>query len=292
MTSVRESSDSQASSGPRLPSGSRPIVLTIAGFDPSSGAGITADLKTFAAHDLYGVSCITGLTIQSTQGVRRVVPLDPGLVSETLAYLAEDMAIAGIKIGMLASAPILHAVADFLAQRTVPRRHIVLDPVIRSSSGVPLLEEAGVHAIRERLLGQVGWITPNVAELAVLAGADTVSRESILAAARELRRASERAGNRELYIVATGGDLDQPDDFLLEPDGEGAWIEGTLVETTSTHGTGCAFSSALLSLLVQGCTGAAAVSGAKRYVAEALAAAYPVGQGRGPMDHFYGMRGN
>src|SRR6185312_2522085 len=129
------------------------VVLTIAGFDPSSGAGITADLKTIAAHHLYGVACITALTVQSTQGVRRVEPLDPKLVRETLETLIADVPPAAVKIGMLGTGAVAEVVADFLSSFSL--RNVVLDPVLRASSGVNLLDEAGFRTHRDRLLASV-----------------------------------------------------------------------------------------------------------------------------------------
>jgi hydroxymethylpyrimidine/phosphomethylpyrimidine kinase len=123
-----------------------PVVLTIAGFDPSSGAGITADIKTIAAHECYGVSCITALTIQSTQGVQRVVGLDPSLIAETLQELVSDLAVAAVHIGMLGNGPVVEVVADFLSQASPGKArlpHVVLDPILKSSSGADLLDAAG-----------------------------------------------------------------------------------------------------------------------------------------------------
>ena len=266
------------------------IALTIAGFDPSSGAGITADLKTLAAQGLYGVSCATALTVQSTQGVKRTVGVDPGVVAETLACLAEDMEIAGIKIGMMGTAEVASAVAEFLMATRVPRSRVVLDPVLRSSSGAALLNQAGLQVMQERLLGLVGWITPNLEELAILTGAgrEAATRGTLPDAAHSLRERARCAGNEELNVVVTGGHLERPDDYFLGAEQEsGVWVRGERVDTTSTHGTGCAFSSALLAELLHGKVGVAAVQGAKQYVSEALGAAYPVGKGRGPMNHLY-----
>src|SRR5215472_16838413 len=136
------------------------VVLTIAGFDPSSGAGITADLKTFAAHGLYGVACITALTVQTTQAVLRSEPVRPELVRETLKTLVEDTPPAAVKIGMLGSAEIAASVAEFLRTNRLP--NVVVDPVLRSTSGADLLEEAGVRLIREELLSIADVITPNI----------------------------------------------------------------------------------------------------------------------------------
>jgi hydroxymethylpyrimidine/phosphomethylpyrimidine kinase len=219
----------------------RPIALTIAGFDPSSGAGITADLKVFAAHDIYGVACITALTVQSTLGVRRVEPVSPETIRETLACLCEDVTLVGVKIGMLATAEAVTETARFLAETGINRRRIVLDPVIRSSSGRELLTPDGLSRLQSELLPRVGWITPNLEELATLTAGGLLAREDIPAAAGRLQEAARKAGNLELHVVVTGGHLERPDDFLLTPDGGAHWLQGERVETRSTHGTGCAF---------------------------------------------------
>jgi hydroxymethylpyrimidine/phosphomethylpyrimidine kinase len=272
----------------------RPICLTIAGFDPSSGAGVTADLKTFAAHDVYGVAAITALTVQSTQGVRAVEPMTPLLLRQTLAMLAEDMPLAGVKIGMLCRAG-LAAVADaFLRQPACVGIPTVLDPVLISSSGAALLDREGLLLIEERLLGAVRWITPNLRELALLTGMEVQGRDRVESAAASLAQMAAQMGNTDLHVVVTGGHLkgpgepEQPDEYVLLPGGESAWVPGEWVETTSTHGTGCAFSSALLCALVAGRHGVDAVSVAKQYVAAALRAAYPVGHGHGPIHHLFG----
>lgn len=268
-----------------------PVCLTIAGFDPSSGAGVSADLKTFAAYGIYGVAAITALTVQSTQGVRAIEPVRPSLFRETLEHLAADIPLAGVKLGMLASAGVVAEAEHFLRARPELRQHVVLDPVARSSSGALLLDAEGASQLRERLLGAVGWVTPNLDELALLTGLEVRTREQVPPAAERLRRQAASIGNPDIAIVVTGGHLDRPDDYLLLPDGQGAerghWLRGERVETRSTHGTGCAFSSALLAELVLGRSGAQAVKAAKRYVAEALRAAYPVGQGCGPLHHLF-----
>jgi hydroxymethylpyrimidine/phosphomethylpyrimidine kinase len=264
----------------------RPVALTIAGFDPGSGAGITADLKTFAAHGIYGVACISAMTVQSTQGVRAVEPLSAGLVRATLECLVEDVAISGVKIGMLGSANVAAEVASFLRAQSssIPRERIVLDPVLRSTSGTPLIDTNGVRIIRDELLHCVGWITPNIHELAILAGVDagTLRRDQIPATAAQLRE-----GNAELNVVVTGGHLGKPDDFLLSASGEEVWLPGEWVATNSTHGTGCAFSTAILCGLISGLKSNGVVASAKAYVTEALRSAYPVGKGKGPMNHLF-----
>lgn len=259
-----------------------PVVLTVAGFDPSSGAGVTADLKVFAAHGLYGLSAITALTVQSTQGVRRVEPVDPMLLAETLHCLAEDGPIAGIKIGMLGSAGVVRIVIDFLTGLGLGRNCVVVDPVIRSSSGRDLLDAEGVRLLREELLPHAGWVTPNTDELAVLTGLKVSSHAQAAEAANQLVKAVPG-----LNVVATGGHLDPPDDLLVTADGKEESFAGHRIETKATHGTGCAFSSALLAALVAGSGPAQAVAAAKEYVAASMKAAYPVGEGRGPLHHLF-----
>lgn len=268
-------------------SGARPVVLSIAGFDPSSGAGISADLKVFAAFGLYGMSCITALTVQSTVGVRAVEPVSPPTVAETLGMLSEDVRFSGIKVGMLATADICGVVGDFLD--SLPGVPVVLDPVLQSSSGRELLDRAGVEQLRKRLLARVDWITPNLEELSVLTRRKVGKRNDVPAAAERLRELALESGSREINILVTGGHLETPEDYLLDAVGTGCWIPGERVETNATHGTGCALSSALLCGLVLGQGAVVAATLAKAYVTEALRAAYPVGRGKGPLNHLYGL---
>lgn len=258
------------------------IALAIAGFDPSSGAGITADLKVFAAHGVYGLTAITALTVQSTQGVRRVEPVSPKLLRETLDCLAEDLEISGLKIGMLATVENVDTVSDFLARSGIPAGKVVLDPVLRSSSGHELLSEEGLKQLKNKLLSQVGWITPNTSELAILAGMPVPNREAVPEAVAQLA-----ANYPGLNLVVTGGHLDPPDDYLRTADGVGQWFSGQRIQTNATHGTGCAFSSALLARLLAADPPAQAASAAKAYVVEAIKAAQPIGRGKGPLHHLY-----
>jgi hydroxymethylpyrimidine/phosphomethylpyrimidine kinase len=194
--------------------------------------------------------------------------------------------LSGVKIGMLGSSAVAAEVGSFLRAQSskIPRERIVLDPVLRSTSGTPLIDANGVGVIRDELLHCVGWITPNIHELAILAGDDpeTMSRDGLQAAAARLRQ-----GNAELGVVITGGHLTQPDDFLLSPSGEQTWLPGERIATNSTHGTGCAFSTAMLCGLISGLNPKNAVASAKAYVTEALRAAYPIGKGKGPMNHLF-----
>lgn len=260
--------------------------MTIAGFDPSSGAGVTADLMVFAAHGLFGTSCITGLTVQSTIGVQSAHPIRPETVRATLDCLQADLPAAGIKIGMLATEETVAAVANFLKdlRRRQERAPVVLDPVLRSSSGRELLDEDGVRVLRERLLPLVDWVTPNVDELGILAGRRVATRGDVPEAARALQG---RFGG--LNVLATGGHLETPDDFLLTAAGGTWWLPGVRIDSASTHGTGCAFSSALLCGLVGGKSPYEAAVGAKLYVAEAIRTAAGLGQGKGPLNHLWTM---
>jgi hydroxymethylpyrimidine/phosphomethylpyrimidine kinase len=266
-------------------------VLTIAGFDPSSGAGVTADLAVMAAHGLFGTACVTGLTVQSTVGVRATHAVDAGIVAETLACLAEDLPPAGIKIGMLGSEANALAVAGFLqglAARVgmggkVP---VVLDPVLRSSSGAHLLDMGGLAAMRRELLPLVDFVTPNGGELAALAGMTVDGPAETERAARMLQARWPGLG-----VVATGGDLERPDDLVAWADGRAEWLLGERIESRSTHGTGCAFSTALLCGLVNGLSAGEALRGAKAYVTGAIRRAEPRGAGHGPMELYWPIRG-
>ena len=266
-----------------------PTVLTIAGFDPSSGAGVTADLMVFAAHGLFGTACITALTVQSTLGVRSSHPTPGSVVAATLDCLLTDLPPAGIKIGMMSDVDNVNRICDYLIQ--IRETHeglrpvaVVLDPVLRSTSGRELLGPAGVRLLRERLLPLVDWITPNLQELAVLSGLPVVLPNDLPPASRALRSEVAGRSSRRLGILATGGHLDPPDDFLLAPTGEEAWLRGERVDTQATHGTGCAFSSAFLSRLVLGDPPHAAAQAAKTYVTGALRTAERRGAGNGPMN--------
>lgn len=260
----------------------RPVALSIAGFDPSSGAGVTADLKVFAAHGIYGMSAITGLTVQSTQGVRDILPVDPEFLQKTLECLVEDVNFDGIKIGMLSSSQNLKIIKGFLEKFAF--RHVVLDPILRATSGALLSGQEDLKFLRETLLPQITWITPNLAELSALTGESVVKRADIPSAARWLK---SQAGGRGLNVVVTGGHLPVPEDYLLTAENEEVWIRGERIKTASTHGTGCTFSSSLLCQLIKGLLPQEATEAAKHYVTRALQTAYPVGKGHGPLNHFF-----
>jgi len=261
-----------------------PVVLTIAGFDPSSGAGITADIKTIAAHECYGVSCITALTVQSTKGVRRVEAVDPRIIAETLRELVSDLPIAAVHIGMLGNAQVVEVVADFLHQAKLP--HVVLDPILRSSSGATLLDADGTRLLVERLLPLAEVITPNLDEASALTGQLVTNLDQMRAAATRLHAMG--AAN----VVITGGHLDRAIDLLSFATAQGTEQElfkAERLRSNSTHGTGCAFASALACHLAHGRGLPEAVLLAKVYVSAAIANAHPLGHGVGPLHHLYRM---
>lgn len=257
-----------------------PVILSIAGFDPSSGAGVTADIKTAAAHGCFGVACITGLTVQSTQGVWQVEPVSGRLVADTLNRLTEDMEIAAVRIGMLASAEVARAVAGFLESR---KPIVVLDPVLQSSSGKALLDSEGFQVVMNRLLPLAQVVTPNSVEAAAMAGFPVEDWSSMLLAAQAIQSKGANA------VLVTGGHLDSNTDLLLE-NGEASPIEGQKVASNATHGTGCAMACAIACNLAKGSSLKDATMAAKRYVREAIEAAYPIGKGRGPMNHLNRMK--
>jgi len=275
-----------------------PVVLTIAGFDPSSGAGITADIKTIAAHECYGVACITALTVQSTQGVRRVEGVNPKIVAETLQELIADLTVEAVHIGMLGNAQVVEVVADFLAQAFPDpaspdpaspdqrRPHVVLDPILKSSSGADLLDAAGTRLLVEKLLPLAEVITPNLDEAAVLTGLEVADLDQMRVAAARLHDMG--AAN----VVITGGHLEKATDLLSFTTARGRETEifkADRQRSNSTHGTGCAFATALACHLAHGRGLPEAVLLSKVYVSAAIAAAHPLGKGVGPLHHLYRM---
>lgn len=274
-----------------------PVVLTIAGFDPSSGAGITADVKTIAAHGCYGVACITALTVQSTSGVRRVEAVDPILIRETLEELDADLEIAAIHIGMLGSGKVVKAIADFLQLATksgppsagnVKARfpNIVLDPILKSSSGAELLDSAGTRLLVERLIPLADVITPNVDEVAVLTGIKVKDVEEMKAAAAKLHEMGASG------VVITGGHLEKAIDLLSFRSKRGVEQEIFKAErqrSSSTHGTGCAFATAMACHLALDRGLAEATLLSKTYVTAAISNGHPLGKGIGPVHHLYRM---
>jgi len=259
-----------------------PIVLSVAGFDPSSGAGVTADLKTIAAHGGYGVGCITALTVQSTQGVSRVEPVSGSTVTETLEKLAADVEIAAVRVGMLGSAEVALAVAAWLASQK--QRNVVVDPIIRASSGEFLLEPAGLEVLTKRMFPLTAVVTPNWAEAAMLTRGEVRNLTEAAGAAEALQQMGAR------NVLITGGHSEQNTDLLRLESGETHQIPGRKVASKATHGTGCALATAIACNLANGMDVLGAAKAAKEYVRQAIEAAYPIGKGSGPMNHLYKLK--
>ncbi|WP_304426854.1 bifunctional hydroxymethylpyrimidine kinase/phosphomethylpyrimidine kinase [uncultured Adlercreutzia sp.] len=277
-------------------------VLTIAGSDSSGGAGIQADLKTIAAHRLYGESVITALTAQNTLGVRGVENVSPEFVGEQIDAVFEDIRPDAVKIGMVSSPEIVRAIADGLRRHKA--ENVVVDPVMVATSGSALIADAAVDALVERLFPLACVVTPNIPEAEVLAGMAIAGREDVERAADLIadrcRAAGETAasfsddeaeGRGVPAIMIKGGhgvgDPEAADDFLLLPHGERVWLHGRRVPTENTHGTGCSLSSAIACGLAQGFAVDVAVRDAKTYVAGALANDLNLGQGSGPLNHMW-----
>ena len=260
-----------------------PNVLTIAGTDPSGGAGIQADLKTFSALGAYGMAAVTALVAQNTTGVRAVRMVDPDFVAAQIDAVFEDVRVDAVKIGMVATAEIAEAVAASLIRHKA--RHVVLDPVMVAKSGDRLLADDAVEVLRKRLIPLAEVITPNLPEAAVLLGRATIAANEMEDAARGLHRLGPAS------VLLKGGHLDGPEstDFFFD----GAMVTrlpAARVATRNTHGTGCTLSSATAALLPRHPTGEA-VRRAKAYLSAALAASdrLEVGNGHGPVHHFHAL---
>lgn len=260
-------------------------VLSIAGSDPSGGAGIQADLKAFAARGVYGMAALTALTAQNTQGVTGVQAVAPDFVAQQIATVFADVRVDAVKIGMIANAGIADAVADVLsAHRGIP---IVLDPVMIAKGGAPLLAPEAVDVLSRRLLPLATLVTPNLPEAAALLGeAPATDREGMAAQAGRLLARGPKA------VLVKGGHLERGDspDVLVTAEAV-RWFEGARIATANTHGTGCTLSSALAAELAKGLDVGEAVAVAKAYLMGAIAAAsdLSVGTGHGPVQHFHAL---
>jgi hydroxymethylpyrimidine/phosphomethylpyrimidine kinase len=269
---------------------SAPRLLTIAGSDSGGGAGIQADLKTFAAHGAYGMSAIVAVTAQNTHEVRAVHEVATAVVAAQIDAVLEDIGADAIKIGMLASAEIVRVVAGRLRahfDRLGERIPVVLDPVMIAKSGDRLLREDAVAALLAELVPLATLVTPNLPELEALSGLPTGTGEERLRAARALAA-------RGPAVLAKGGHAegDEIVDLLVEGGGRVHRFAHPRLHTSATHGTGCTLSSAIAARLGAGEELPRAVEGAIDYLCGAIAAAYPVGQpgGHGPVDPLYRQR--
>ena len=256
-----------------------PVALTIAGSDSGAGAGIQADLKTFAALGVYGVTVITAITAQNTRGVRAVEEIDSSVIAAQLDAVAEDFSIAALKTGMLSSAAIIETVANGLQRHRLGP--LVVDPVMIAKSGDRLLREDAVDALRRRLLPLAAVVTPNIPEAEVLAGRTIHSRDDRIIAARAIMELGAHA------VVIKGGHANDDPllDLLVDKDGVHEYRAARIV-TSSTHGTGCTFSAAITAGLAGGLELRQALAEAREYLSRALADAPGLGHGHGPLNHF------
>jgi hydroxymethylpyrimidine/phosphomethylpyrimidine kinase len=258
-----------------------PILLTIAGFDPSCGAGVAADLKTFAAHGCYGIAAITSLTAQNTQKVEAIHNTPSAELREQLEVLVADCEIAAVKVGMLGNRGNAVVVAEFLDAHKFA--HVVHDPVMKSSSGSELLDAGGINYIVAELLKRSNVITPNVPEAEILTGMTIKDVADMEAAARKIVEMGARAA------IVKGGHMEKATDVLFDGT-EAHHLSGDRVKIENTHGTGCTFASAITAQLAAGRSLMEAITLAKAYVVKAMEKAYAVGKGRVPLDHFYRMK--
>lgn len=257
-----------------------PVMLTIAGSDPSGGAGIQADLKTATVLGVYGASVITALTAQNTCGVTGILSVSPAFIAEQYEAVVSDLNVRAIKIGMLGTAEVVHTIAELLSRRPMPA--VVLDPVMVAASGDRLVPLEAVAAIREALLPLCTIVTPNLAEAQELTGLAVGTETDMETAGRAL------VADGAQSALVKGGHLAGPRsaDVLVGPDGT-QWFDAPRIETANTHGTGCTLSSAIAAQLVLGDSVPDAVYEAKSFLSRALESGKGLtfGTGHGPVDH-------
>ncbi|NMA42264.1 MAG: bifunctional hydroxymethylpyrimidine kinase/phosphomethylpyrimidine kinase [Oligosphaeraceae bacterium] len=253
-------------------------ALSIAGSDSGGGAGIQADLKTMAAHKVFGMSAIVAVTAQNTQTVSAVHDLPAEMVRKQIDAVFSDIRVDAVKIGMLSSVELIQTVAACLRRWQPP--FVVLDPVMVSKSGCALLREEAVSTLREELLPLADLITPNMPEATKLCGIKIDTRQQMLSAARALQQKGAKA-----VLLKGGHSSEHADDLLCDGEKE-IWLCGTRIEMRNTHGTGCTLSSAIAANIANGMGLAEACRRAKEYVRRAIAANLDIGKGCGPLHHF------
>ena len=255
-------------------------ALTIATSDSGAGAGIQADLKTFAAHQVYGLSVLSAVTAQNTTAVTALECLSPGVLTAQLRAIHDDIPVEGIKIGLLGNVENTEAVAEFLAAK-FPGVPLVVDPVMVSTSGHTFLPPEAIEALK-KLMALATVITPNLPEASTLWGRPITGPEERLTAGRALLA----TGAKNVLIKGGHGRAPEADDLLVGEDGE-IWFRGLRIDTPNTHGTGCTLSSAICANLASGLTLKESVGLAKEYVAEGLRRSINLGHGPGPLNHFH-----
>lgn len=258
-----------------------PRVLSIAGSDSGGGAGIQADLKTFAALGCFGMTAITALTAQNTCGVRAIHPVPPDMLRAQIDAVLEDIGADAVKVGMLHSPEIVRTVAQAIDRHQLQR--VVFDPVMVATSGAKLIDDPAIAVLVAELFPRATLITPNLDEAALLVGRPLASPQDMAQAAAELMARGARA------VLLKGGHLagDVVTDLLLQAGSEPLWLQAPRIATANTHGTGCTLSSAIAAHLALGATLAQAVQQARDFVRQALLAGASVktGQGEGPLNH-------
>lgn len=260
----------------------RPRALTIAGSDPGGGAGIQADLKTFSALGVFGMTAITAVTVQNTLGVSAFDEVATATVGEQIRAVGVDIGVDAAKTGMLASAAIVGVVAETVADLRLP--NLVVDPVFVSKHGHVLLAQDAVESLRGSLLPLATLVTPNLPEAAGLAGFEVASRDDMRRAAEAILGLGSRA------VLVKGGHLEGDRATDLFTDGaDEEWIDAERIDTSHTHGTGCTLSSAITAHLARGAPLLDAVRLGKAFVTEAIRHAFPIGSGIGPVDHLWSI---
>ncbi len=256
-------------------------VLTIAGSDSSGGAGIQADLKTFSAHGVYGMSVITAVTAQNTQGVLAVQDISAELIGKQIEAIFEDIRVDGLKIGMASQISTINTIGEGL--RFYKPSNIVLDPVMVSKSGYHLLQQSAMKALVDILLPLATVVTPNIPEAEVITGTKINSIADMENAARMIHKMG--SGN----VLVKGGHLENEATDILFDGNNFIYLKSSRIDTKNTHGTGCTLSAAIASNLATGCTIQEAVTKAKEYITVAIENSLSIGKGVGPTNHFYAL---
>lgn len=256
-------------------------VLTIAGSDSSGGAGIQADLKSFSANGVFGMSVITAVTAQNTQGVFAVQDIDVDVIDKQINAIFDDIAVDGVKVGMVSRSETIRVVAAGLSRYKAT--NIVVDPVMISKSGFHLLKPDAIAAMVALLLPLATIVTPNIPEAEELAGITIVSLKDMQAAARIIHNLGPR------FVLIKGGHRDDDATDVLFNGKDYQYLTSPRIETKNTHGTGCTLSSAIAANLARGYTVYEAVSSAKEYITTAIKHSFPIGKGVGPVHHFYNL---
>ena len=258
-------------------------ALSIAGTDPSGGAGIQADLKTMTMNGVFAMSVITALVAQNTTGVREIVELTPAFLGAQIDAVFQDIPPDAVKIGMVASCGLIEVIAERL--RSYQAKNIVVDPVMVATSGDRLISEEAVDTLKNRLLPLAAVVTPNIPEAEILSGMTIQTRADIEYAAKKIGDAYGCA-----VLLKGGHNINDANDFLCV-DGAGTWFYGTYIHNPNTHGTGCTLSSAIAANLAKGFDLPTSIRRSKEYLSGALGAMLNLGNGRGPMQHNFNLTG-